>query len=402
MLVLGSGASTNGTQPAQAPHNENGFWDLSPHLLAILGFDGRVRRLNPALGQLLGYDEDALNERGLLGIVDEHDRPEALAAVRELAAARREQVDLELRVRCRRGMEHTLLGSARACPERQLIYVAAGDVTERRRVEREASLARGAGHRHRCGRDAGRGAHGRFCGASARRPVSRSGRHGPAMRLLVPRARSGVALGPERARGVHVAAARAMTFERGTACPGRAWETRRAVWVDDMKADATCPGALRAGGRHRRRPGGAGAVRRRGRRGARVLRQRARARDERRSRNWDARVAAQLGPMIERKRAEQALRGSEERLPPAGRERRGLRDRDARPRGNVGAGTTGAERITGYASRDIIGYHVSRFYTPEAVDRGGARQPSAAPRADGPSSTPAGGCAPTASATAPR
>jgi PAS domain S-box-containing protein len=40
------------------------------------------------------------------------------------------------------------------------------------------------------------------------------------------------------------------------------------------------------------------------------------------------------------------------------------------PRGNVGSWNTGAQRIKGYAADEIIGQHLSRFYTQEDVDAG--------------------------------
>jgi PAS domain S-box-containing protein len=352
-----------GTEP------ENGFWDLSPHLLAIVGLDGAVRRLNPALERLLGFNREDLNQKSLLDIVHEQDRVAALAAVRELAGGREDEFELELRVRCRRGVEHTLLGSARACRDRHLIYVAASDVTERRRIEREVSLSQ-----------------------ELAVGISTSDTFESALELVLRRIceETGFALGQAWMRGHEAsylefsaawprdpdalepfrARSAGMTFERSQGLPGQAWAAGEPVWVDDMKADATLP---RMGFAREAGIGAAIAVPvQAGEEFVAVLELftfDVRARDETVVRLVSA-AAAQLGTIIVRKRAEQALRQSEERF-------RLLVDSVEDyaivmldPAGHVMSWNQGAERITGYREEDILGCHVSRFYTPEAVERG--------------------------------
>ena len=356
------------TATESQPQPQNGFWDLAPHLLAIIGLDGGVHRLNPALEQLLGYTREELNERGLSAVLDQRDREAAFAAVRELAQGRRSEIELEVRVRCRRGVEHTLLGSARVCPERSLVYVAANDVTERSRIEREVSLSQ-----------------------ELAVGIGASDRLDRALELVLRRIceETGFALGqawmrepdvpylefaaawPRDADGIEPFRSRSacMTFERTRGLPGQAWAAREPVWVDDMKA-ADLPRA-----RFARDVGIGAALAVPVQAGAEIVAVlefftlEVRACDETVTRLVSA-AAAQLGTAIVRKRAEEALRRSEERfrllVESVADYAIVMLDRA----GHVVSWNAGAERITGHTEDDILGYHVSRFYTPEAVNRG--------------------------------
>ena len=166
------------------------------------------------------------------------------------------------------------------------------------------------------------------------RPASRSGRRGPARDGLRTWSSAPPGPSPDAAgrrspaqRGAHLRARR----RAARASRGRDDEP---VWIDDMKSETGLPRAiLRARSRHRRRrwqcrcPPAEGIVA--------VLEffaREPRPADEALSRIVSHGVAAQLGPHA-RAQAGRACAAQERgALPAAGRERRGLRDRDARPR----------------------------------------------------------------------
>ena len=98
-----------------------------------------------------------------------------------------------------------------------------------------------------------------------------------------------------------------------------------------------------------------------------------------------ARVATQLGADARAQARRAGAAHERGTLPPAARERRGLRDRDARPRRQRGrAGTTWPSASPAIAEPDIIGCHVSRLYAPEALEQGEPEQHLRQAAADAP------------------
>jgi PAS domain S-box-containing protein len=125
------------------------FFELSLDPLVTAGFDGYIKRANPAWERLLGWTEDELRTVPYVEFIHPDDRERTVAEASRLASPGAETRDFEIRVRRRDGAYRVWLFSAIGAPEQGLIYAVAKDITERvqdvselRRVERE--LARRA------------------------------------------------------------------------------------------------------------------------------------------------------------------------------------------------------------------------------------------------------------------
>src|SRR3954447_2993730 len=116
---------------------------MSPALLAVAGFDGYLRRFNPAF-EVLGYSREELLSRPWIEFAHPDDRPrmEEAAASLERGA---DVAHLENRVICRDGSLRRVEWTTRIVPEEGLFYAAGRDVTDVQRAgEEQAALRRGA------------------------------------------------------------------------------------------------------------------------------------------------------------------------------------------------------------------------------------------------------------------
>jgi PAS domain S-box-containing protein len=121
----------------------NQFFTLSLDMLGIVGMDGGIRVLNPAWEKTIGFNGLELRARPMLDLVHSDDRPRMLAAVQQLRAGE-EQTDVEIRICSKNGPYKWLMFNATPVPRQGLIFVAAHDVTDRKRLEeqlREQNLA---------------------------------------------------------------------------------------------------------------------------------------------------------------------------------------------------------------------------------------------------------------------
>jgi PAS domain S-box-containing protein len=133
------------TELKRAEEERDRFFTLSLDMLAIAGFDGYAKRLNPAFERVLGHSIEELLARPYLEFVHPDDREATRRAVAELMAGG-DIVSFENRYRCKDGSYRWMLWTATAFVDQRLIYAAARDITDRKTTEdalaRERNLLR--------------------------------------------------------------------------------------------------------------------------------------------------------------------------------------------------------------------------------------------------------------------
>ncbi|MGO8787746.1 MAG: PAS domain S-box protein [Terriglobia bacterium] len=114
------------------------FFDLTPNLLCIAGFDGYFRRLNPAWGKVLGFTIEDLRAKPYLEIVHGGDRERTNAALNKLKTG---ALTLTFENRCltKAGSYKWLSWNATSLPERGAVYAIALDISEQKKWEEEVS-----------------------------------------------------------------------------------------------------------------------------------------------------------------------------------------------------------------------------------------------------------------------
>jgi PAS domain S-box-containing protein len=139
------GVLTDVTARRQAEEERDRFFTLSIDMLCIAGFDGYFKRLNPAWRRTLGYTIEELLAQPFLDFVHPDDRPATVAEMDHLLAGG-ETRNFENRYRCKDGSYRWFVWTATPYHDRQLIYAAARDISERKRTEealaRERNLLR--------------------------------------------------------------------------------------------------------------------------------------------------------------------------------------------------------------------------------------------------------------------
>lgn len=117
------------------------IYDLSPDLLCILDVDGYLKRVNPAFERVLGYPTAELLSRPLVSFVHPDDRARAQQMIDTLPEAGG-PTKFDIRYVGPDGETRWLEWSARPMVESGLIYGAARDVTDSRRLLQELTDSR--------------------------------------------------------------------------------------------------------------------------------------------------------------------------------------------------------------------------------------------------------------------
>jgi PAS domain S-box-containing protein len=110
------------------------FFALSSEMLAVIGFDGHLKRVNPAVERESGHTAGELASRPIGDFVHAEDRAKVAIAFADLLAGI-QSVAFDARLRTRDGRYMPLRMSATSSPEDGVAYLVARDLTERNRVE---------------------------------------------------------------------------------------------------------------------------------------------------------------------------------------------------------------------------------------------------------------------------
>jgi PAS domain S-box-containing protein len=122
-------------------HDEAGspdpFFEGSNDLLAVIGFDLRFRRVNPAWTSVLGWSDDQLLEMTSLDLFHPDDLQRNTAVQAAAIDSRREVVNFETRLRAKDDTFRWVLVSARADHDKGCLYVVVKDVHDRHLVDEQ-------------------------------------------------------------------------------------------------------------------------------------------------------------------------------------------------------------------------------------------------------------------------
>jgi PAS domain S-box-containing protein len=115
---------------------EERFFFVSIDMLCCLDFTGYFKRLNPAWERALGFSAQELMSRPFIEFVHPDDRERTLKQNREVRTGGQARA-FENRYLCKDGSYRWLLWNAAPDSDHRVIYSAARDITERKRVEEE-------------------------------------------------------------------------------------------------------------------------------------------------------------------------------------------------------------------------------------------------------------------------
>jgi len=122
------------TERKQVAEERDRFFELSLDLLVIVGVDGYLKRVNPAVTRLLGYSSAEVIDRQLIEFVHAEDRAAMVAKVNDLSQGK-EISEFENRYLCKDGSYKWLCWRGVRVASAGLIYAVAHDITHRKQTE---------------------------------------------------------------------------------------------------------------------------------------------------------------------------------------------------------------------------------------------------------------------------
>lgn len=119
------------------------YFNQARNLLAISGFDGHFKRLNPAWEDCLGFSQEEFLSRTFISLVSIGSRAEAIAELDKLPAGT-PAISFESQMLCQNGSSRWVLWNIAATRDVQEFYFSGQDITARRQIESELQKARKA------------------------------------------------------------------------------------------------------------------------------------------------------------------------------------------------------------------------------------------------------------------
>ncbi len=117
----------------------NLFFDESPFLVGVVGYDLKLKVANPAWQKILGYPREELLDRPLSRLVDRGEHAALLMLVNpRLFTAGAKPVEFSLR--CKDGTYKCFLWERRPLPADQAMFVQGTDITQKKKMEVTANL----------------------------------------------------------------------------------------------------------------------------------------------------------------------------------------------------------------------------------------------------------------------
>jgi len=120
----------------EAETKRNRFFSLAVDMLAIVGFDGYFKQVNPTWQKTLGYSEEELKARPLIDFVHSEDCPVTLRELKRLMLGSNTEY-FENRYQCTDGSYRWLGWTAAPFPAERLLYIFARDITGQKQAEAE-------------------------------------------------------------------------------------------------------------------------------------------------------------------------------------------------------------------------------------------------------------------------
>ena len=111
------------------------FFQITPSMFCMAGFDGYFKRINPAFSETLGFSKSELLAVPLMDLVHPDDRTATIAEMDKLSQGQT-TVTFESRYRTKAGDYRWLLWTAKSYLSEEIFYAAGQDITERKKIER--------------------------------------------------------------------------------------------------------------------------------------------------------------------------------------------------------------------------------------------------------------------------